>query len=295
MQGNMPDDMLKGKIAVVAGATRGAGRGIAIELGSAGAVVYVTGRTTRSLPSEYNRPETIEETADLVNGAGGTGIAIRLDHTDPAQVEALYEAIQKHQGRLDILVNDMWGGEGRTRWDTPLWEQPLTQGLHVLRNATESHIITNHYLLKLLFQRPGGLLFEVSDGTLDYNLTHYRCGCLFYDLSKIIINRVAWSLSKELAKYQCTSIGITPGWLRSEMMLDHYHVTEENWRDAVRQDAGFINSETPRFVGRAVAHLAADSDASRFNGTSLTAYDVSQIYGFTDLDGRQPNCWGANQ
>ena len=295
MRGNMSDDKLKGKIAVVAGATRGAGRGIAVELGAAGAVVYVTGRTTKSQPSDYNRPETIEETADLINGAGGTGIAANLDHTDPVQVEALHETIRKQHGKIDILVNDMWGGEGKIRWDIPLWEQSLSQGLHVLRNATESHIITNHYLLKLLIQRPGGLLFEVSDGTLDYNLTHYRCDCLFYDLAKIIINRLAWSLSIELAKYQCTSVGITPGWLRSEMMLDHYHVTEENWRNAIRQDAGFINSETPRFVGRAIAHLAADPDVSRFNKTSLTAYDVSQIYGFTDLDGRQPNCWGAKE
>jgi NAD(P)-dependent dehydrogenase (short-subunit alcohol dehydrogenase family) len=291
----MTVNMLEGKIAVVAGATRGAGRGIAIELGSAGAIVYVTGRTTKSQPSEYNRPETIEETAEFVNGAGGTGIAVNLDHANPAQVEALYETIQKHHGRLDILVNDMWGGEGKTRWDTPIWEQPLSQGIHVLRNATESHIITNHYLLKVMIQHPGGVLFEVSDGTLDYNLIHYRCNCLFYDLSKIIINRMAWSLSRELVKHQCTSIGITPGWLRSEMMLDHYHVTEENWQEAIQQDAGFINTETPRFIGRAIAYLSADPNVSRFNGTSLTAYDVSQVYGFTDLDGRQPNCWGANQ
>ena len=290
----MHDNALKNKIAVVAGATRGAGRGIAIELGAAGAIVYVTGRTTKSQPSEYNRPETIEETAELVNSAGGTGIAVNLDHTDPEQVEALYETIRKHHSRLDILVNDIWGGEGKTQWDTPLWEHPLSQGIHVLRNATESHIITNHYLLKLLIQHPGGVLFEVSDGTLDYNLTHYRCNCLFYDLSKIIVNRMTWSLSIELAKHQCTSIGITPGWLRSEMMLDHYHVTEENWQDAIQQDAGFINTETPRFIGRAIAYLSADPNVHRFNGKSLTAYDVSQVYGFTDLDGRQPNCWGAN-
>jgi NAD(P)-dependent dehydrogenase (short-subunit alcohol dehydrogenase family) len=291
----MSDKMLKDKIALVAGATRGAGRGIAIELGSAGAVVYVTGRTTKSQPSDYNRPETIEETAEFVNSAGGTGIAVNLDHTNPPQVEALCETIQKHHGRLDILVNDIWGGEGKTQWNVPIWEQSLSQGLHVLRNATESHIVTNHYLLKLLIQHPGGVLFEVSDGTLDYNLTHYRCHCLFYDLSKIIVNRVAWSLSIELAKYQCTSIGITPGWLRSEMMLEHYHVTEANWQEAIQQDAGFVNTETPRFIGRAIAYLSADPDVSRFNGTSLTAYDVSQVYGFTDLDGRQPNCWGAKQ
>jgi len=291
----MSENMLKDKIAVVAGATRGAGRGIAIELGSAGAIVYVTGRTTKSQPSEYNRPETIEETAELVNSAGGTGIAVNLDHTIPQQVEALYETIQKHHGKLDILVNDIWGGENKTQWDTPIWDHPLSQGIHVLRNATESHIITNHYFLKLLIQRPGGVLFEVSDGTFDYNLTHYRCNCLFYDLSKIIVNRMAWSLSIELAKHQCTSIGITPGWLRSEIMLDHYKVTEETWKDAIANAPGFEESETPHFIGRAIAYLSADPDASRFNGTSLTAYDVSQVYGFTDLDGRQPNCWKKNQ
>ncbi|MBN2346591.1 MAG: SDR family oxidoreductase [Candidatus Aminicenantes bacterium] len=287
--------MLKDKIAVVAGATRGAGRGIALELGSAGAVVYVTGRTSKSRPSEYNRPETIEESAELVDRAGGNGIAVCLDHTDPGQVESLTETIRRNHGRLDILVNDIWGGEGKTQWDVPIWEQSLSQGIHVLRNATESHIITNHYLLKLLIQHPGGVLFEVSDGTLDYNLAHYRCHCLFYDLSKIVVNRMAWSLSIELAKHRCTSIGITPGWLRSEMMLDHFHVTEENWQEAILQDAEFINSETPRFVGRAIAHLSADPDVSRFNGRSLTAYDVSQVYGFTDLDGRQPDCWGAKK
>jgi NAD(P)-dependent dehydrogenase (short-subunit alcohol dehydrogenase family) len=291
----MSNKMLKGKIAVVAGATRGAGRGIAIELGAAGATVYVTGRTTRSQKSEYNRAETIEETAELVNRAGGKGVVVSIDHTVPEQVESLYDTIRKRYGRLDILVNDIWGGEGRTEWNTPIWEQHLSQGIQVLRNATESHIITNHYLLKLLIRHPGGVLFEVSDGTLDYNLKNYRCNCLFYDLSKIIINRLAWSMSIELVQHQCTSIGITPGWLRSEMMLDIYHVTEENWQDAIQQDAGFINSETPRFIGRAIAHLSADPDVHRFNGKSVTAYDVSQVYGFTDLDGRQPNCWGASQ
>jgi len=288
----MSDTRLEGKVAVVAGATRGAGRGIAIELGAAGATVYVTGRTTGTQPSEYNRPETIEETAELVNSFGGKGIVANIDHTDPRQVEGLYKMIKTHHDRLDILVNDIWGGEDRTEWDVPIWEQSLTQGLHVLRNATESHIITNHYLLKLLIQHTGGVVFEVSDGTLEYNLAHYR-GSLFYDLSKLVVNRMAWTLSIELAAHQCTAIGITPGWLRSEMMLDGFHVSEENWRDAVQTTPRFIHSETPRFVGRAIAHLAADTDVHRFNGKTFTAYDVSQVYGFTDLDGRQPNCWGA--
>ena len=288
----MEKQVLKGKIAVVAGATRGAGRGIAIELGAAGATVYVTGRTTRSKQSDYHRPETIEETAELVCQAGGEGIPIQIDYTDPAQVEQLAQGIASRHEYLDILVNDIWGGEGKTPWDTPIWEQPLEDGLHVLRNATESHIISNHYLLPLLIRRPGGILFEIADGTLEYNLQHYRCNCLFYDLSKVTVNRIAWALAYELAAHRCTAIGMTPGWLRSEMMLDKFEVTEENWRDAIADQPGFEESETPRFVGRAIAHLAVDSEVHRFNGRSMTSFEAAEIYGFTDLDGSQPNCWG---
>jgi len=285
--------MLQGKIALVAGATRGAGRGIAIELGAAGATVYVTGRTTRTNQSEYHRHETIEETAELVRQVGGEGIALQIDHSDPAQVERLHARISDDHGHLDILVNDIWGGEGKVEWNTPIWKHPLEQGLHVLRNATESHIITNHYLLPLLIRREDGILFEVTDGTLEYNLQHYRCNCLYYDLAKITINRLAWALAHELDDHQCTAIGITPGWLRSEMMLEGFHVTEANWQDAIKIEPGFKNSETPRFVGRAIVHLAADPGVHRFNGQSMTSFQAAKIYGFTDVDGSQPDCWSA--
>lgn len=286
----MNNYMLKNRIALVAGATRGAGRGIAIELGAAGATVYVTGRTTRSQRSPYERPETIEETADLVNQAGGQGIAVQVDHCDQAQVEQLYDRIAQEQPRLDILVNDMWGGEKSIEWNAPIWEQSLAKGIETLRNAVETHIITNHFLLPLLIRGGRGVLFEIGDGTEAYNASHYR-ESLFYDLAKVTVNRIAWGLSHELAPHNCTAIALTPGWLRSEMMLDGFGVTEENWRDALEQQPDFAISETPRFIGRAVAHLAADPQVDRFNGCSMSSIQVAKEYGFTDLDGSQPDCW----
>lgn len=281
---------LEGKIALVAGATRGAGRGIAIELGAAGATVYVTGRSTRLQRSEYDRPETIEETAELVQAAGGHGIAIPTDHLDPTQVEALVNRIRDEQGRLDILVNDIWGGELLVEWHTPVWEHALDKGLRLLRLAIDTHLITSHYALPLLIQNPGGLLVEMTDGTADYNRTHYRLS-VYYDLAKTAINRLGWSQAQELEPHQCTAVSLTPGWLRSEMMLDIYEVTEANWRDATQKEPHFIISETPRYVGRAVAHLAADEQKSRWNGQSLSSGQLAQVYGFRDLDGSQPDCW----
>ncbi len=286
----MSDRPLQGKVALVAGATRGAGRGIAVELGAAGAVVYVTGRSTRQQRSEYDRPETIEETADLVNAAGGQGIAVPTDHLDPAQVERLVNRIRDEQGRLDILVNDIWGGELLAEWHTPIWEHSLEKGLRMLRLAIDTHLITSHYALPLLIQQPSGLLVEMTDGTEEYNRTHFRLS-VYYDLAKVAINRLGWTQAQELEPYQCTAVSLTPGWLRSEMMLDHYGVTEANWRDAAAQEPHFIISETPRYVGRAVAHLAADPQVSRWNGQSLSSGQLAQVYGFTDVDGSQPDCW----
>lgn len=282
--------MLEGKVALVAGATRGAGRGIAVELGAAGATVYVTGRTTRSEQSDYQRPETIEETAELVTAAGGKGIAVQVDHLKPEAVQALVERIRRETGRLDILINDIWGGEKLFEWNTPVWEHDLDNGLRILRLAIDTHLITAHHALPLLIERPGGLLVEVTDGTADYNAGHYR-NSPFYDLAKTAANRMAWVHAKDLAPHGATAISLTPGWLRSEMMLEAFGVTEENWRDATRHQPHFVISETPRFVGRAVAALAADPEKARFNAQSLSSGGLAQVYGFTDLDGSRPDCW----
>src|SRR5690606_25196295 len=226
------------------------------ELGAAGATVYVTGRTTRAQRSEYNRPETIEETAELVTAAGGQGIAVQTDHLDPVQVKALVERIEKEQGRLDILVNDIWGAEHMAQWNVPVWEHSLDKGLRMLRLAIDTHIITNHYALPLLIRNPNGLVVEMTDGTAEYNDQHYRLS-LFYDQAKTSVIRMAWALAQEVQPFRCTAVALTPGWMRSEIMLEHYRVTEENWQDAAAEEPHFVISESPRYVGRAVAALAA--------------------------------------
>jgi NAD(P)-dependent dehydrogenase (short-subunit alcohol dehydrogenase family) len=281
---------LKNKIALVAGGTRGAGRGIAVELGAAGATVYVTGRTTRTQRSEYNRPETIEETAELVTQAGGQGIPIQVDHLEPLQVQALVKQIEQEQGRLNILVNDIWGAENLAQWNIPVWKHSLDSGLRMLRLAIDTHIITSHFALPLLIQNPGGLVVEITDGTAEYNDTHYRLS-LFYDLAKTSVIRMAWALAQELQPYQCTVVALTPGWMRSEIMLEHFGVTEANWRDATAKEPHFVISETPHYVGRAVAHLAGDLQVDRWNGESLSSGQLAHVYGFTDLDGSKPEAF----
>ena len=279
------------KIALVAGATRGAGRGIATELGATGATVYVTGRTTRARTSEYGRAsETIEETAELVTAAGGTGIAVPCDHLDSDQVHQLMHRIEDEQGRLDVLVNDIWGGELLFDWQAPVWEHDLEKGLRLLRLAIDTHIITSHHMLGLLTRRPGGLVVEVTDGTREYNDTHYRIS-FFYDIAKTTVNRMGWGLAQEVGKHGCTAVSLTPGWLRSEMMLEAFEVAEENWRDACERIPHFVISETPRYVGRAVAALATDPDVARWNGESLSSGQLAREYGFTDLDGSRPDAW----
>jgi NAD(P)-dependent dehydrogenase (short-subunit alcohol dehydrogenase family) len=278
---------LTGKVALVAGATRGAGRAIAVELARAGATVYATGRSTRSAPSEYNRPETIEETGELMDATGGTGVALRVDHLDPEQVAALVRRIDADHGRLDVLVNDIWGGEKLFQWDARLWEHDLGNGLRLLRLAVDTHLVTSHYALPLLIRRPGGLVVEMTDGTADYNARNYRVNA-FYDLAKASVLRLAWSQGHELAEFGCTAVALTPGWMRSEMMLEVYGVTEANWRDV---PGHFGISETPTFTGRAVVALAGDPDVARWNQASLSSGQLAREYGFVDVDGSAPDAW----
>ena len=280
---------LKGKVALVAGATRGAGRGIAVQLGAAGATVYVTGRTTRSERSEMNRPETIEETATLVDEAGGCGIAVQVDHLVPDEVSALVTRIKNEQGCLHVLVNDIWGAT-KMEWNKSVWESSLDYGLRTLRLGVDTHAITNHFAIPLLIETPGGLVVEMTDGTNEYNATNYRVS-FFYDLAKAAVNRMAFALAHELRPYRSTAVSLTPGWLRSEFMLEEFRVGEANWREATTRVPHFAISESPAFVGRAVVALAQDPQVSRWNGMSLSSGQLAKMYGFTDLDGSQPDAW----
>ncbi|MCP9275089.1 SDR family oxidoreductase [Mycolicibacterium arenosum] len=303
----VPDEgVLAGRVAVVAGATRGAGRGIAVALGEAGATVVCTGRSsvTGTLKSDYDRPETVEETAQLVTDAGGVGVAVPTDHLDITAVSALADRLRREYGAIDVLVNDIWGAEilkGSPRtWNRPMWEHDLDDGLRILRLGVDTHLITSHLLLPLLAAKPGGLLIEVTDGTAEYNANHYRIS-VFYDLAKVSINRLAFSQGQDLAEFGCTAVSVTPGWLRSEMMLDNYAVSADDWQRAMDSDRidgpvappAFADSETPRFVGRGVAALAADPGRARWNQRSVNSAELARVYGFTDVDGRIPDAWSA--
>jgi NAD(P)-dependent dehydrogenase (short-subunit alcohol dehydrogenase family) len=278
---------LTGKVAVVAGATRGAGRGIATMLGELGATVYCTGRSTRGNPaSGANRPETIEETAEMVDSYGGKGIAVQVDHLEEEQVQKLFERVKSEQGKLDILVNDVWGGDRYMQWNTPFWELKIPQGLQMLKQAIHSHIITSRYGVPLLVERKEGIVIEVTDG----NGPYYR-GELFYDLVKTSVARLAYSQAHELRPHKITALAVTPGFLRSEEMLDHFGVKEANWRDGAKVEKDFIASETPYFVGRAVAALCADPNVFEKTGGTYSSWQLSDEYGFIDMDGRSPH-WG---
>jgi len=302
--GSVAPDALRGRVAVVAGATRGAGRGIAEGLGEAGATVVCTGRSTRGPGgrSEYDRVETIEETAERVTALGGVGIAEVVDHLDPRQVAALADRLRRDHGRIDVLVNDIWGGEllkgGPPQWDTPLWELDLADGLHLVHLAVDTHLITSHHPLPLVVEQPGGLVVEVTDGTSAYNADHYRIS-VFYDLAKVAVNRLAYSQGHELAPLGATALAVTPGWMRSEMMLEAFGVTEDEWTDAVDPDRdggpsappGFALSESPRYVGRCIAAVAADPGRARWNQQSVESGQLAIHYGVTDIDGSQPQVW----
>ncbi len=276
---------LRDKVIVVAGGTRGAGRGIALSLGEAGATVYVTGRSVRGHAAMQGRPETIEETAEMVTARGGKGIAVRVDHTVEDEVKALFERVKREQdGRLDVLVNDVWGGDELAQWDKPFWEHSLHNGLLMQERAVFSHIITSYYGVPFMIARSQGLIIEVTDGT-DY---HYR-GSLFYSLAKVSAIHLAEAMATDLRKYNITALAVTPGYLRSEAMLDRFGVTEANWQDAVQQDKHFIASETPFYVGRAVRALVFDPHVAEKAGKTLASWDLALEYGFTDNDGRQPS------
>jgi NAD(P)-dependent dehydrogenase (short-subunit alcohol dehydrogenase family) len=279
---------LEGKIALVAGATRGAGRGIACMLGEAGATVYCTGRSTRGNPATPGRPETIEETAEMVTARGGKGIPVRVDHLVPEQVAALIEKIRMEQGHLDVLVNDIWGGETLSEWGKPFWELDLEKGFRMLQLAVHTHLITSRYAAPLMIEQGRGLIIEITDG----DHFGYR-GSLFYDLVKTSVIRLAWTMDRELRKHCVTALVVTPGFLRSEEMLDHFGVTEANWQDGAKIVPDFIASETPFFVGRAVAALTADPRVAEKAGRVFSSWNLSDEYGFTDIDGRSPH-WGRH-
>ncbi len=288
---------LAGRIAVVTGATRGAGRGIACMLGEAGATVYCTGRSTREklaagqpkpgAPFELaNRPETIEESAEMVMGYGGLGIPVRVDYTDEQQVIALFERVQAERGRLDILVNDVWGGDELSEWGKPFWELSIQKGLLMQQRGVHTHIIASRYAAPLMVEHSQGLIVEITDG----DTPAYR-GNLFYDLVKASVIRLAFAMSEELRSHNITALAVTPGFLRSEAMLDHFGVTEANWQEGAKVDPHFIASETPYYIGRAVAALAADPNVSQKSGKAFSSWDLAVEYGFKDIDGRRPN-WG---
>lgn len=287
----MDTKALRGRVALVAGATRGAGRAIAVELARAGAYVYATGRSSRAAGrSEMDRPETIEDTLALLEAAGGTGQAMRVDHLEAAEVRDLIRRIDETHGRLDILVNDMFGGDRYAEWGKPLWEHDLAGGLRMLRMGVDTHLITLFHALPLLLRGERGVVIEMTDGTEAFN-QGYR-GSFYYDLVKANVGRMVKNLAAELSAHPVAAVGVTPGWLRSEAMLEQFGVAEENWRDACATTPVFGISESPAYVARGIANLAADQDASRFRGQILTARDLADCYGVTDVDGSRPDVFG---
>ena len=287
---------LTGRVALVAGATRGAGRAIAVELARAGAVVHATGRSSRvSGPSEIGRPETIEETGELVAEVG-QGAAHVVDHEDTDAVAALVAAIDHDHGRLDVLVNDAFGGDRYAQWDKPLWEHDLEGGWRMLGMGVRTHLVTLHHALPLMLRGrtpdDPGLVVEMTDGTAEANRDFRQGVGFYYDLVKATVGRIVTGLAAELVDHPVTALGVTPGWLRSEAMLDHFGVTEETWRDACDRVPEFAISESPAYVARGVAALAAAGDAARWSGEVVTARQLADAYDVTDTDGSRPDCWG---
>jgi NAD(P)-dependent dehydrogenase (short-subunit alcohol dehydrogenase family) len=286
------DRPLSGKVALVAGATRGAGRAIAVELGRAGAFVYATGRSSRTTgPSEMNRPETIEGTGDMIAAAGAAGTAVRVDHLEADQVAALVARIDEEHGRLDILVNDIFGGDRYAEWDKKLWEHDLDGGLRMLRMGIDTHLITSAKALPLMLRGDGGLIVEMTDGTSEFNKAFRENVGFYYDLVKAAVGRITIGLAAELTGEDCTAVAVTPGWLRSEQMLENFKVTEDTWRDALTEVPHFCISESPTYVARGIAALAADPARARYAGRVVASAELARTYGLTDTDGSQPDCW----
>jgi NAD(P)-dependent dehydrogenase (short-subunit alcohol dehydrogenase family) len=288
----MTEQPLSGRVALVAGATRGAGRAIAVELARAGAFVYATGRSSRSAGrSEIDRPETIDETGELIAAAGGEGTALRVDHLEADEVAALVARVDEERGRLDVLVNDIFGGDRYFQWDKKLWEHDLSGGLRMLRMGIDTHLITSAHALPLMLRGEGGLVVEMTDGTAEINASFREGVGFYYDLVKAAVGRIVIGLTAELDGTGCTAVGVTPGWLRSERMLENFGVTEANWRDALAERPHFCSSESPTYVGRGIAALAADPDVGRYAGRVLSSGELARTYGVTDTDGTQPDCW----
>lgn len=289
---------LAGRVALVAGATRGAGRAIAVELARAGAHVYATGRSSRaSGRSEIDRPETIEETGEAIEAAGGEGHALVVDHEQPDAVAELVGRIDAEQGRLDVLVNDIFGGDRYADWEHPLWEHDLAGGLRMLRMGVDTHLVTSHHALPLMLRtaaREGtdGLVVEMTDGTAEFNASFRQGVGFYYDLVKANVERIVKGLTFELREHRVTAVGVTPGWLRSENMLEGFGVLEDNWRDALEKAPGFAISESPTYVARGVAALAAGAEPNRWSGRIVTSWQLADAYGHTDVDGSRPDCWG---
>jgi NAD(P)-dependent dehydrogenase (short-subunit alcohol dehydrogenase family) len=283
---------LNGKVALVDGATRGAGRAIAVELSRAGAFVYATGRSSRgSGMSDMGRPETIEETAERMHAAGGEGLALRVDHSDVRAVEELVRTIELGRGRLDILVNDIFGGHPHMQWDKKLWEHDIGHGFTMLRNGVGTHLITCARALPLMIRTGRGLIVEMTDGTSEYNKQFRRNVGFYYDLTKANVERITLGLAAELEDLPIAAIAVTPGWMRSEQMLENFGVTESTWRDALPGRPHFCISESPTFVARGIVALAGDPQAKRWSGRVLSSAELGRQYGVTDADGSQPDCW----
>ena len=294
----MSESPLSGQVALVAGATRGAGRAIAVELARAGFYVYATGRSSRaSGPSEMGRPETIEETGELIAAAGGEGSALVVDHEDPASVAELVKGIERDHGRLDVLVNDIFGGDRYMEWDKPLWAHDWAGGLRMLQMGVHTHLITSRAAIPLILRTAGadralGLVVEMTDGTSEANAEFRRNVGFYYDLVKANVERIVKGLAVELEKDPVAVVGVTPGWLRSERMLENFGVSEANWRDACQDRPGFAISESPTYVARGVAALSRAGDAERWKGSIVSGRQLSDAYGVTDTDGSRPDCWG---